>query len=178
MPNAVTHVLIVIIVLSLFRDYFIKNKKTFPLHYVLIGGIAGLLPDLDVAIYYILSFFGFTLKEVHRTFSHNLLVVVIFITLGFFMYGFKNHELSKHHLKLRNLFFVVALGVFVHLILDATLSGVIMPFYPFSEFSIGLNLVGYFPQAWQDSFMPSLDALLLVLWLIYLELKHRLSDFI
>ena len=56
MPQSVTHVLISIILLSLFRDYCVKNKKTFPLHYVLIGGLAGLLPDLDVALFMFLDF--------------------------------------------------------------------------------------------------------------------------
>src|SRR4030067_3414559 len=100
MPQAVTHFLIPVILLELFRDFFVKDKKAFPVHYVFIGGLAGLLPDLDIAVYYILSFFGFTLEEVHRTFSHNLFVPLIFVILGLLAYGFKNKELGRHHLKL------------------------------------------------------------------------------
>ena len=179
MPQAVTHVLVPIILLSLFRDCCIKNKKDkFPLHYVLIGGLAGLLPDIDVAFYYILSFFGYSLNEIHRTFSHNLFVVVLFILLGIFALKLKNPRLGRHHLKLSNIFFVIAFGVFMHLLLDYTVSGTIIPFYPFTFSVIGLNLVRYLPLAWRDSFIPSLDAALLVLWLLYMELKHRISDFI
>ena len=198
MPHAVTHVLIVIILLELFRHYFVNhknqrflgprksikdfrgNKRAFPLHYVLIGGLAGLLPDLDVALYYLLSFFGFTIEQVHRTFSHNLFVPLAFFVIGLVIYGFgiKSKKLGEHHLKLRNIFFVIAFGIFIHLLLDATIAGIVMPFYPFSTFSIGLNLINLVPLAWQDTIMPSIDAVLLVLWLISLEVRHKISDFI
>ena len=178
MPQAVTHILIVIILLSIFRDYFVKNKKTFPLHYVLIGGIAGLLPDLDVLAYYAMSFFGYTLNEVHRVFSHNIFLVLLFLLLGFLMYSVKNSKLGKYDLKLRNLFFVIAFGIFIHLLLDWFVVGTIIPFYPFLTTAFGLDLIKLIPIAWQNSFLPDLDAVLLVLWLIYLELKHRISDFI
>ncbi len=51
MPHAATHVLIPVIILEVFRHYFVKDRKLFPIHYVIIGGIAGLIPDLDVAAY-------------------------------------------------------------------------------------------------------------------------------
>lgn len=178
MPQAVTHILITIILLSIFRDYFVKNKRAFPLHYVLIGGIAGILPDIDVLAYYIMSFFGYTMNEVHRVFSHNIFVVLLFIALGVLMYSVKNSKLGKHHLRLRNLFFVIAFGIFTHLLLDWLVQGSILPFYPFSNAAFGLNLIKLIPIAWQNTFLPSIDAVLLVLWLIYLELKHRISDFI
>lgn len=182
MPQAVTHILIPIILLSLFRDIFFRGKRRekFPLHYVLIGGIAGLIPDLDVAAFYVLSFFGFTLNEVHRTFSHNIFVVLFFIILGIFALGvgFKNKELGKHHLKLHFIFFIIAFGVFMHLLLDYLVAGAIMPFYPFLSYSMGINLINFLPSAWRNSFIPSLDAVLLVFWLIYMEVKHKISDFI
>jgi membrane-bound metal-dependent hydrolase YbcI (DUF457 family) len=182
MTQAVTHVLIPIILLSLFRDWLFKgkNKEKFPLHYVLIGGVAGLIPDLDVAAYYILSFFGFTINEVHRTFSHNIFVVLIFVILGIFCLGFnlKNKQLGRHHLKLYTIFYVISFGVFVHLLFDFLVAGIIMPFYPLSSYAIGLNIINYLPEAWRESFIPSLDAVLLVLWLVYMEIKHKISDFI
>ena len=177
MPQAVTHFLIPVILLELFRDFFVKDKKAFPVHYVFIGGLAGLLPDLDIAVYYILSFFGFTLEEVHRTFSHNLFVPLIFVILGLLAYGFKNKELGRHHLKLKNIFFVIAFGVFIHLVLDAIFLGRIMPFYPLSTYSIGFDLLNKVPVPWQSTIMPSLEAILLVLWMIYLEMKHKISEF-
>src|SRR4030042_1297117 len=175
MPNAVTHFLIPVILLELFRDFFVKNKKSFPVHYVFIGGLAGLLPDFDVAFYYILSFFGFTIQEVHRTFSHNLFIPLIFVILALLFHKFKNKELGEHHLKLKNIFLVIAFGIFIHLLLDAITDGSIMPLYPLSNFSIGLNLIKLIPipVIWQDRIIPSLDAILLILWMIHLEMKHK-----
>ena len=178
MPQAVTHFLIPLILLGLFQDFFVKNKKTFPIHYVFIGGLAGLLPDLDIALYYLLSFFGFNINEVHRTFSHNIFLVLFFIFLGLIFWNVKHKGLGKHHLKLRIIFFVIAFGVFTHLLLDAIISGAIMPFFPFSNFAIGLNLISLFPLPWQNTIIPTLDAVLLIFWMIYLEVKHKISDFI
>lgn len=178
MPQAVTHILIVLIILELYRDYFVKNKRTFPLHYVLIGGIAGILPDLDIAIYYILSFFGFTINQIHRTFSHTLFTSLLFVVIAIPFWRFKNKELGEHHLKLRNIFLVIAFGTFIHLILDAILSGQIMPIYPISTYTIGLDLIKHVPLAWKSTIEPSLDAALLILWLVHIELKHKISSFI
>jgi membrane-bound metal-dependent hydrolase YbcI (DUF457 family) len=178
MPQAVTHFLIPVILLELYREFLVKKKKSFPVHYVFIGGLAGLIPDLDIAVYYFLSFFGFTIQEVHRTFSHNLFVPLIFVLLGLFFWKFKNKELGEHHLKLKNIFFVIAFGIFIHLLLDATIAGMIMPFYPFSTATIGLNLIALLPLPWQNTILPTLDAILLILWMIYLEVKHKISNLI
>ncbi len=178
MPYAVTHFLIALVLVGLFRDYFVKDKRKFPLPYVLLGGIAGVLPDVDVGVYYVLSFFGFAFDEVHRTFSHSLFFPLLFLFLGILSYGFKNRKLGLHHLCLRNIFFVLAFGTFIHLVLDGLIAGVIMPFYPFSYSPFGLNWVKAVPLAWQDTFLASVDAVLLIIWISYLEWKHRISDFI
>ena len=178
MPHAVTHVLIVLILLELFRDYYIKNKQSFPLHYVLIGGIAGLLPDLDVALYYMLSFFGFTYFEVHRVFLHNIFLPIIFVALAIPFWKFKSKELGVRHLKLKNIFLVIAFGSFVHLLLDVLVAGTILPLYPFSGLSVGMNIIELAPLAWRETILPSIDAVLLVLWLIHLEIRHKISSFI
>ena len=80
MPFAVTHVLITIIIIDLFRKLVLK-KKNFPLHLVLIGGIAGLLPDIDVAVFWLLqTFSNVGLEEVHKIFTHSLVIpLIIFI---------------------------------------------------------------------------------------------------
>lgn len=178
MPQAVTHFLIPVILLELFREFFVKKKKSFPVHYIFIGGLAGLIPDLDIAVYYFLSFFGFTIQEVHRTFSHNLFVPLVFVLLGLIFYKFKNKELGEHHLKLSNIFFVIAFGIFIHLLLDVIVSGNIIPFYPLSNYTIGLNLVNLLPNPWQNTILPTLDAIMLILWMLYLEMKHKISRFI
>jgi len=49
MPQAVTHILAPILLVSIFRDFCLrkKDKKHFSLHYVLIAGLGGILPDID-----------------------------------------------------------------------------------------------------------------------------------
>lgn len=179
MPHAVTHVLVPLIIAELIRDYFVKNKKNFPLHLVLIAGIAGLLPDIDIPIYWILnSISGIHISDVHRTFSHTLFIPLLFLILAF---AFKNvyiKYLSKHRLTLTNIFLMISLGTFVHVLLDGILLGSVMPLYPLLKFEFALNLVYLLPLAIQQTFLPALDAVLLVFWLIHEELKHRISRFI
>ena len=96
MPNAVTHILIPIVILELIRDYVIKDRKKFPLHYILIGGIAGLLPDIDVAVYWIINIFvKIPLNEVHRTFSHTLFLPLLFLILGLLTFKVKNSGVAE-----------------------------------------------------------------------------------
>ena len=179
MPYAVTHVLIPIILLSLFRDYIlnVKARRRFPLHYILIGGVAGLLPDIDIIVYYILGFFGYGLEEIHRVFTHNIFVVLLFIILGLIVYmtGLRYKELGKHHLRLDYIFYVIAFGVFMHLVLDVIVLGNIMPFYPFSNLEMGLNIVEYLPIHFRENISASIDAVLLVLWLVYMDSKSRFN---
>ena len=180
MPQAVTHVLIAIVIISIIRDFYVskKGRKSFPLHYVLIAGVAALLPDIDIAAFWILNFLGFTLNEVHRTFTHTLFVPLIFFILFLAFTKIKIKELGRHKLKLSTIFLMIAFGSLIHLILDATLAGYIRPFYPFSLVPIGLNLIGYLPSTLRDLALPSLDAAILIIWLIYIELRHKISDFI
>jgi len=92
--------------------------------------------------------------------------------------NYNNKLFGRHKLKLGIIFLVIAFGTSVHLILDAILNGVIMPLFPFYTFQIGFDLAGYLPEPLDSLLIPSLDAILLVLWLAYLELKHKISDFI
>ncbi len=179
MPQAVTHVLIAIILLDIIRDYIIKkkNRNKFPMHYLIIAGIAALLPDIDIAVYWILKLTsGVALTEIHRTFTHALFLPAIFLLLGFLFWSFKSRTLGKHKLKLHSIFFVIAFGSFIHLLLDYLLSGYIMPFYPLSYASYGLNLVKLTP--WPETILPALDAILLLGWLVHEEIRHKISDFI
>lgn len=180
MPQAAAHILIPLIIASIFRDFYIKSKerKKFLLHYVLIIGIAGIIPDLDVAAFWILHFFGFSFSSVHRTFAHTIFIPLIFLILALITTNIKIKELGRHKLKLNMVFLMMSIGILFHLILDAIFAGYIVPFYPFLNFSMGLNLFGYLPKTLEVIAAPSLDAGLLIVYIIYLELKHKISDFI
>lgn len=180
MPQAAAHILVPLIIMSLIRDFWIKRKgkKSFPLHYVLIAGIAGILPDLDVLAYWILYFFGFTIQQVHRTFAHSIFVVLITLVIALLTSHKNIPQLGRHKLKLSLVFLMIAFGTTVHLFLDALLAGYIMPLYPLSTAQIGLNLFSYLPSSLETIAAPCLDAALLIIYLIYLEAKHKISDFI
>lgn len=166
MPQAVFHVLSALILADLIRDYIFK-KRHFPLYLVLIAGIAGLLPDIDIFIYWIFDLFSspdFILF--HRTFTHSLLFVLLFLIPAFVLYNNK---------KWGKILLMVSFGVALHLLLDAVFVGTIMPFYPFSSYELGLSLLaGHF----SGTLIQGIDAILLILWLIYIEWRHKISDFI
>jgi membrane-bound metal-dependent hydrolase YbcI (DUF457 family) len=179
MPQVVFHIVFAMLVAEFIREYIVKNKKKFPIHYVFIAGIAGILPDLDIAAFYILYFFGFTISEVHRTFTHTLFIPLFFILLAFvsWMFNSRDHarEIGKRHMTFHNIFLMIALGWLTHLVLDAVIAGVVRPFYPFWDFAVGLNFLNYLPEALRGLFIPSLDAAIFILWLCWMEYRHKLS---
>jgi len=163
MPHAVTHILIPLILLELIRDYFIKSKKKFPLQYVLICGIAGLLPDIDI----FLSWFGLNIP--HRMLTHSLIIPAAFLLIGLIAN-------NRNKAKFRTLFLVVSFGIFTHLLIDALVIGPIIPFYPFSQLAVGLNLVSIVPIP-SETLIPGIDAILLIAWLVHEEIRHKISSF-
>ena len=180
MPQAIMHVLVPLILMALIRDWYNskKGKNILSAHYVLVAGLAGLIPDLDVAVYWILHFSGYTLEEVHRTFAHTIFVPLIFLILFLVFRKLKPIELGKRGLKLNLIFFMLGFGSLLHLILDAIFIGFITPLYPFSSWAIGLDVAGKMPVPLNSLLIPCLETAILVFWLIYLEIKHKVSDFI
>jgi len=174
MPLAVTHILVPLVLADIYRDHFAKKK--FPLHYVLIAGLAGLLPDIDVLFYWILNFFtNLGLGEIHRTFSHGLFFPLFFLLLYFLIGEFNFKFLKKYKLKLKYVFLFIAFGTFIHIVLDG-LGGGLRPFYPISLYTIDRGLVP--SGALGGMFFEGLDAILLVLWFIHEQLNHKISDYI
>ena len=168
MPQAVVHILFAIIALDLIRDHFLKDKRKLPLHHVFIGGIAGLLPDIDVPLFWILNnFLGLNVPWFHRVFTHTFLFVLIFLAASLICY-----DLNKN---LGRLLGIVAFGVAFHIFLDWLLVGGVAPFYPFSDKVYGLNLLGmtHLPLA-----VEGLEAIVLLGWLWHEEKTHKISDFI
>lgn len=165
MPYAVTHILSALIAADFIRDHIVKDRKKFPLYYVLVAGIAGLVQDIDIVVFWGLQFFGFSLKEVHRMFTHTIFLPLSLLVLAFILWRSK---------RVRLFLLMVFLGTSLHLLLDFALAGFIRPFYPFSNTVVGLNLI---KEAWSETLMPGIDAILLVLWLVHEEKKHKISDF-
>ena len=91
MPYAVTHFLMPALLVALWRDYHLTKheKRTFPLHYVLIAGLGGVLPDIDIITYLFLQPFGFSYSDIHRTITHSLFPILILVFLGFIFHRIK-----------------------------------------------------------------------------------------
>lgn len=184
MPQAVTHILLPILLISVIRDFYLsrKEKNSFPLHYVLIAGLGGVLPDIDIPISFLLNFMGFENWYIHKTFLHSLFFPAIFLVLFLAFKPVKAKaricNMGRHNLKLSTIFLMLAIGILFHLLLDATFGEKAFFLYPFSLVDYGINLVSLLPSDLRGLFIPTLDGVLLVIYLVYLELKHKISDFV
>lgn len=184
MPQAVAHILIPMLFVAVLRDLYLnrKNKKVFPLHYVFIAGLAGIIPDLDIAAFWVLHFFGFSFEQIHKTYAHSLLVPMAFFLLFLILIPVNKKakicNMGKHNLKLSLIFLMLFTGSLLHLVLDGLFGEPFTILYPFSTVMIGLNIDGYLPFELQSLFPATLDAALLIIWLFYLQLKHKISDVI
>lgn len=170
MPLAVTHVLITIIIVDLYRDYITKHRKYLTLHTVFIAGFAGLLPDVDLPVNLFLNFFG--LNVPHGTLTHTPLFGLIFLIPGFILWLYKKHKIAMY-------FFVTCFGILAHIFLDYLLGGGlyegIMFLYPFSNAAFKLHLLSKLNI---PDIPAAIDAIILLLWLWHEEVKHKISDFI
>ncbi len=164
MPNAVTHVIIAIVLIDLVRDYVFK-KKGFPLYLVLIGGIFALIPDFDVLI----GWFMGTL-EYHRVFTHNFLIPLVFGLVALILWYFwRNKVYWKVAL-------VAGAGYLIHVLMDFFFSGYMYPLWPLMDFQYGLSLIPY--DLFGGTIYAGLDAIILVLWLVHEYWQHNIKDYI
>jgi membrane-bound metal-dependent hydrolase YbcI (DUF457 family) len=151
MPFVVTHMLLPMILIDIFRDNILKIKKSkLPNKYILIAGLAGLLPDIDIP----LSAFFPTLFA-HRTITHTVWVPLLFLLISSVFYLFKKHNWSK-------IFLMCFIGTSIHIILDGVIAGSIYIFYPLNEkIALSVNLIGTANPLFAYSVM---DAVLLWIW--------------
>ncbi|MFQ5531633.1 MAG: metal-dependent hydrolase [Candidatus Nanoarchaeia archaeon] len=175
MPFAVTHILVAVVLVELFREYFVKNNKIFPRYYILIAAIGGLIPDLDIPINLI---FNFPFGKNPIDFLHILLVPFALFLIGIAAHysGIKSSEARKRHMKLTTIFFILAATSLIHLGLDLiTTQNAI--FYPFSNIMIGFNVISLFPESVNLIILPIVDGLLLLFWLFWMEFKLKITDY-
>ena len=149
------------------------------MQYVLIGGIAGVIPDLDIPLFWVMQYFGYTMEQIHRTFMHTIFIPIIFLILAGITHISVKKRIGRNHLSITIILLLCAFGSLVHLILDATLAGYIRPLYPFSNVQVGTGFpFTVLPEHLAVFFLATLDGVLFILWILYLELKHKISDFI
>lgn len=181
MPFAVTHVLVPLILSDIYRDFTKNGKKLLTRRMALFAGIAGLMPDLDIPVFLVLSqFSSIPITSVHRTITHSLFLPLLGLML-FFLLRALFRKKAWHMYAL-----MFAFGTFSHVVLDGIINGTVMPFYPLSFAEFGLDIVNVLvPSSVTGSDLPyrltllaGLDAALLVVWLVYEEWKHKIRDFI
>lgn len=182
MPQAVTHILIPILLIALFRDYFVKDKSKFPLHYVLIAGLGGVLPDIDIPISLVLKTFGIVSWSLHKTLTHSIFFPLTFLIIGLLLRPTKEKaricRIRNHELKWSSIFFILAFGTATHIFLDILVWEGSFLFYPFLNIDFGIKLLRFIPENLRNTVFALMDGIFLVIWISYLELKHKISDFI
>src|SRR3989338_5881856 len=168
MPLAVTHVLLTIVLLDIFRDYIIKKKKLIPLNYLFIGGVAGLLPDIDIPVFWLLNnVLSIKTTWFHGTYTHIFLIPIVLGVVAFFAY--------KYNKKTGVLLGVIAFGYFLHVLLDFLFYGTnLSPFWPL----LNTAFTGFISHLNIKDFEMGLDAFILLAWLWHEEVKHKIRDFI
>ena len=164
MALAVTHILIVIVLLDLFRHYVFKKEK-FPRYLLVIGGIAGLLPDIDIPLGWVFSLLTGSTVNFHGTFTHSIFFPVIFLIVGVFLH-------YKKKMKWAKICYVISAGLIMHTSLDCLFGG-----YKTFLWPLAVN-TGFCPQWGLSNYAQSIDAIILVAWLVHEEIHNRIRDYI
>ncbi|MBI4152722.1 metal-dependent hydrolase [Candidatus Woesearchaeota archaeon] len=163
MANSVTHIILVIFLLDLFRHY-VFGKEKFPRYLVVVGGIAGLGPDIDVPLTWIYQFFTSSTTDLHGLFTHSIFFVLLFLIIAALFH-------SRNSMKWAKIFYVISAGWFIHLILDCLYGGYKTFFWPLQYAS------SFCPQWGIQGHAVEIDAIILVLWLIHEEVHQKIKDY-
>ena len=166
MAYSVTHIILTIVVLDLLRHY-VFGKQKFPRYLLVIGGIAGLLPDIDIPVGWIYNFFTGASVNFHGGLTHSIVFPVIIALVGLFLHFYKDNQ------KWAKIMYVIAFGLFFHSILDCMFGGYKTFFWPFF-----INKLTFCPQWGISGYAQSIDALILVVWLVHEEIHKKIKDYI
>ena len=175
MPYAVTHVILTIVIADIYRDYFAKKK--FPMIYVLIAGIAGLLPDMDIPAGWIVNALLGTNYNFHRLFTHSLSYSIIFFSAAILFLSIKKESYKIARWKVPRVaivmfFLAMSFGWFMHIFLDCSFSGDgylnFIPSFPLT----------FCPHPFTNDMLAGFDAIILILWLVHEQWKHEIKDYI
>ncbi len=167
MPFAVTHMLVPMILLDIIRDNILKlSREKFQNKYILLAGLFGLIPDLDIPLS-LITIGNFSL---HRTFSHSLWIPLFLITFSLVFWLLKKHRWSL-------IFLMGFVGFASHILLDFITGGDIYLLSPIINVPYGLNLFPVTEITDAVFVFVALDAILLWTWFFKIELKKRIQDF-
>lgn len=162
MALAVTHVILTIVILDIFRHY-VWGRHKFPRYLLVIGGVAGLFPDIDIPLTWIYKFLTGTGISLHGTFTHSLFFPLLFLIIGAVLHYNKN-------IKWAGICYIIAFGWFSHLTLDCLYGG-------YKDFLWPLFVVNFCPQWGIGQHATSIDAIILVAWLVHEEIHNKIKDY-
>ena len=166
MAYSVTHIILTIVILDLLRHY-IFGKKIFPRYLLVVGGIAGLLPDIDIPASWIYNLFMGTSANFHGGLTHSIIFPIVLVLIGLFLqFKIENHKWAK-------IMYVISFGLFFHLILDCMFGG-----YKTFLWPLFVNNLTFCPQWGISNYMQSIDAIILVVWLVHEEVHKKIRDYI
>lgn len=174
MPQAVVHFVIPIVLGVLIWKIYTKNKP-LSLICALALGMGGILPDIDYAVFWPLYSLGIVsdLAAVHRTYTHSLFFPFLLFIAGL--------VLVKTRITLKGsniglLTMLLSAGSLVHMVLDALISGYVMPFYPLSLMEMGTGLLDSIGEELRHDVIATLDGIVFVCTLAYLVLTKKLTS--
>ena len=163
MALAVTHIILTIALLDIFRHYVFGLKK-FPRYLLVVGGIAGLAPDLDIPLGWVLTLLTGNPVNIHGLFTHSIFFALLFALIGAVFHYYKNLKWAK-------IFYVIAVGWILHIFLDC--------FYGMDSTKLFLwpyQILPSFCPSWDlYQYAHSTDAIILVLWLLHEEIHHKIK---
>jgi len=162
MALAVTHIILTIALLDIFRHYVFGLKK-FPRYLLVIGGIAGLAPDLDIPLGWILTLLNGATVDIHGLFTHSIFFALLFAIIGAVLQYKKN-------LKWARILYVIAVGWTLHILLDCLFNA-----YSTVLWLLSINTTAYCPSGILENYRTSIDAIILVLWLLHEEISNKIK---
>ncbi|HLC54719.1 MAG TPA: metal-dependent hydrolase [Candidatus Nanoarchaeia archaeon] len=179
MPQAVTHFIFSLVLFTVVWSCLHKKDAKIPLAYVLLAGLAGLLPDIDYALFWIMYTLGYLsdVNLVHRIFTHSLVFPLAFGLIAFVLMRVRL-TIKHRQINAGAVLAIVAFGSLIHIALDAALSGYIRPLYPFSFVEIGTGLLDGIEPELRQQLMATFDGLIFVLWITYLALTKSIQRLI
>ena len=175
---ATTHVIIPLVIVDFIRDYFLKHKhrRLIPRRYVLFVGLGGILPDIDIALAYLLNFLAIEVPRMlrHGRITHSMFIpLLLFVVAGFLWSGtqFSKCPAKKKHHSWFLVTTLIAIGILSHILLDG-FAGDTTPYYPLSQ------AAAFGVQRINTQLMISIDAMILLVWLFHEEWRHNIRKFV
>jgi len=157
MPLAGAHIVITIVALAAIRKFLnirLSNRI------ILLGGIIGLLPDLDIPLAIVLNLIFGTSFYFHKIYTHALIIPLLLYLASVIV--------KKSNEKASVMILVAAIAWFMHLLLDCYfflgLTPTILP---------GIGQLGFCRELLSFDATVYFDAIAISLFVIYLAYKSK-----